>query len=201
MHEDSKERIVQAALAVLSRSGPSHLGLRAVAREAGVSVGLISHHFDGKAGLIEACIATMHADLVARERSLGERIGASPSAEDVLGRVTREGYRFAVKYRALLRLLYQQVGEAGGLPRVTRTDVLAPALERWAQFVAAATGRGVVAARVATVSVIFSIGRFGLSSATELRVILGADASTEEAALHDTIEEHLVILVRKAILG
>lgn len=50
----SIERIRDAALQTFARHGTSATSLRAVAEAAGVSVGLVQHHFTNKAGLIKA---------------------------------------------------------------------------------------------------------------------------------------------------
>src|ERR1044072_7709154 len=48
------ERIRQAALKSFATKGASGTSLRSVAADAGVSLGLVQHHFETKAGLIKA---------------------------------------------------------------------------------------------------------------------------------------------------
>ena len=50
------ERILDATLAVLAREGIAGVSMRAVAREAGVAVGLANYHFDNKTALICAAL-------------------------------------------------------------------------------------------------------------------------------------------------
>ncbi len=50
------ERILDATLAVLARDGVAGVSMRAVAREAGVALGLANYHFDGKTALISAAL-------------------------------------------------------------------------------------------------------------------------------------------------
>ena len=52
----SDQRILDAVLAVLARDGVSGVSMRAVAREAGVAVGLANYHFDSKTALITAAL-------------------------------------------------------------------------------------------------------------------------------------------------
>lgn len=62
------ERILDATLAVLARDGVAGVSMRAVAREAGVSLGLANYHFEGKTALISAAlqrIGEKDMDLVA----------------------------------------------------------------------------------------------------------------------------------------
>lgn len=87
-HRSSIERIRSAALKTFAMYGTSATSLRMVAAAAGVSVGLVQHHFANKAGLIKAV----------DDHVLGVVIGAiagplpDPPADTVVemgGRVTR----------------------------------------------------------------------------------------------------------------
>mgnify|MGYP001818700750 CR=1 FL=1 len=50
------ERILDATMTVLARDGAAGVSMRAVAREAGVSLGLANYHFEGKTALICAAL-------------------------------------------------------------------------------------------------------------------------------------------------
>lgn len=50
------ERILDATIAVLGRQGVAGVSMRAVAREAGVAVGLANYYFDSKTALISAAL-------------------------------------------------------------------------------------------------------------------------------------------------
>lgn len=50
------DQILDATIAVLARSGVAGVSMRAVAREAGVAVGLANYHFDNKTALICAAL-------------------------------------------------------------------------------------------------------------------------------------------------
>jgi AcrR family transcriptional regulator len=50
------ERILDATLAVLARQGVAGVSMRAVAREAGVAVGLANYYFENKTALISAAL-------------------------------------------------------------------------------------------------------------------------------------------------
>src|SRR5689334_5778865 len=52
--ESAIERIRNAALKSFATQGPAATSLRTVASSAGVSLGLVQHHFATKAGLIKA---------------------------------------------------------------------------------------------------------------------------------------------------
>ncbi len=53
---NADERILDATLAVLGRDGVAGVSMRAVAREAGVAVGLANYYFDSKTALISAAL-------------------------------------------------------------------------------------------------------------------------------------------------
>jgi AcrR family transcriptional regulator len=58
---DREGQILDAVLALLARDGISGVSMRAVAREAGVALGLINYHFRDKTGLIAAALRRMSA--------------------------------------------------------------------------------------------------------------------------------------------
>jgi AcrR family transcriptional regulator len=101
----SIERIRSAALRSFATYGASATSLRTVAEAAGVSVGLVQHHFTNKAGLIKAVddhVMSVVVELIAQP------IPAPPedSIADMGSRVTRfmAGYPDVVDYvgRALI---------------------------------------------------------------------------------------------------
>ena len=53
---DRRTLILEAVLGLLSRAGISGVSMRAVAREAGVSLGLVHYYFDDKTSLIAAAL-------------------------------------------------------------------------------------------------------------------------------------------------
>jgi AcrR family transcriptional regulator len=82
------ERIRQAALKSFATKGASGTSLRSVAADAGVSLGLVQHHFDTKSGLIEAVddyVMSVVIDVVARPVSAPH---AKDSISDMGSRVT-----------------------------------------------------------------------------------------------------------------
>jgi AcrR family transcriptional regulator len=53
---DRQARILEAVVDLLGREGISGVSMRAVAREAGVSLGLVNYHFEDKTSLIKAAL-------------------------------------------------------------------------------------------------------------------------------------------------
>lgn len=58
---DRRALILEAVLRLLSREGISGVSMRAVAREAGVALGLVHYYFDDKTGLIAAALRQVEA--------------------------------------------------------------------------------------------------------------------------------------------
>ena len=54
--KDRQERILDAVVSLLGRRGISAVSMRAVAREAGVSLGLVNYHYADKTSLIRAAL-------------------------------------------------------------------------------------------------------------------------------------------------
>ncbi len=99
----AKARIRNAALELFAAHGPSAVSLRAVAAHAGVTVGLVQHHFTTKDGLrsaVEEQIVEYHAQAIAhvpdqgppaevaaaRDASVREMLGRQPAVVDYLRR-------------------------------------------------------------------------------------------------------------------
>lgn len=53
---DRQARILEAVVDLLAREGISGVSMRAVAREAGVALGLVNYHFADKASLVKAAL-------------------------------------------------------------------------------------------------------------------------------------------------
>ena len=71
--KDREERILDAVLRLLATRGISAVSIRAVAREAGVALGLVNYYYDDKVGLIAAALRRIEEQdfaLVARDPAL-----------------------------------------------------------------------------------------------------------------------------------
>jgi AcrR family transcriptional regulator len=63
--DQTRVRLLQAAVEAMQRSGPTSLTLDQVARQAGVSKGGLLHHFSTKEALLEAVIRRLFTDFAA----------------------------------------------------------------------------------------------------------------------------------------
>lgn len=75
MAEDTRERILGACAGVIASSGLTGFRMSDVAREAGVSIGLLAYHFGDRNGLLQAALDEVTANAA-------RRAGAVPGADD-----------------------------------------------------------------------------------------------------------------------
>ncbi len=108
--KDRQERILDAVVALLGSHGISGVTMRAVAREAGVALGLVNYYYEDKSSLIRAALHRIEQDdvaLVAPDPALG------PEAQlrRALGRVSDPAY-LTTEYLSL-RLQLWALAQAG----------------------------------------------------------------------------------------
>jgi len=78
--EEARQLILTAAQTLIAESGPDAIGLKDVARAAGVSHGLVSHYFGTYEGLVEEALV----DHLQRQRLEGlERMQSTPSRPEL----------------------------------------------------------------------------------------------------------------------
>jgi len=76
--------LLEAAERVFLESSPDGMGLRDVAREAGVSHGLITHYFKTYEGLVEAVFNRRTAQIAQRVVARFAAMGDAPSADEIV---------------------------------------------------------------------------------------------------------------------
>ena len=81
-----REQIVQATIRRLARDGASGLRMKAIAREARVSQGILHYYFTNKRSILVAALETVVADL---NRRLAARLHGAPDAPARLRAVVR----------------------------------------------------------------------------------------------------------------
>ncbi|AUI50935.1 TetR/AcrR family transcriptional regulator [Arthrobacter crystallopoietes] len=82
---DRQARILEAAMDLLSRHGISGVNMRAVAREAGVALGLVNYYYEDKTSLIRAALKRVDEHDIA----LVKADSASPPKERLLEALRR----------------------------------------------------------------------------------------------------------------
>jgi TetR/AcrR family transcriptional regulator, transcriptional repressor of bet genes len=73
-----REALIEATLACLRKHGPEGASARRIAAEAGVSAGLITHHFPSMSALVAAAYETLAMSLLNSIRKHAREVGATP---------------------------------------------------------------------------------------------------------------------------
>lgn len=102
-HGDLKAGLVASAREILEEEGLAALGLRAVARRAGVSAAAPYHHFADKVALLNEVAASGFADLAAMQRAKMDEEKRPEKRLAILGVCY---VRFACEHPALFRLMF-----------------------------------------------------------------------------------------------
>ncbi len=114
---NSKELLIQAAKSLFAAEGFDRVSTRDIAKKAGVNISLISYHFEGKEGLLRACLEEIStAGLETVERVLKK----PESAEEFKTRLQifiEEFIRVHMKFEETSRMLMREV--SNGLPNPT----------------------------------------------------------------------------------
>jgi TetR/AcrR family transcriptional regulator, transcriptional repressor of bet genes len=78
--EQRRQGLIAATIECLKRYGHEGLSIRTISAQAGVSVGLINHHFPNKEELVAAAYRHINARLIALMQAAVARAGDSPRA-------------------------------------------------------------------------------------------------------------------------
>ena len=78
--EVRRQALIDATIECLKRYGHEGLSIRTISAQAGVSVGLINHHFPNKDELVAAAYRYINAELVGGMQAAVARAGNSPQA-------------------------------------------------------------------------------------------------------------------------
>ena len=78
--EVRRQALIEATIECLKRYGHQGLSIRTISAQAGVSVGLINHHFPNKDELVAAAYRHINSALIAGMQAAVARAGSSPQA-------------------------------------------------------------------------------------------------------------------------
>ena len=189
----TRQRILAAGSRLFATAGVDGCSVRELARDVGVSVATIHHHFGSKHGLHEACVESMYEELAGLQ---GVLLGViEEGREDVLEIVVRRCWRFARNHQLQLRLLMRQVVSVGGLDAARRQSHMLPFLELGAQALAQIGGGEPGRMRLVLQSGINLVVRYALGNEEEIRALTGLNGDEAERA----IEDHLVAAIEALV--
>ncbi|MFK7989926.1 MAG: TetR/AcrR family transcriptional regulator [Sandaracinaceae bacterium] len=170
--DPARARILSAASELLSKLGPLNVGMRTIAKQAGVSVGLIHYHFDSKQGVLESSLEQLATPLFALEDTYLTRVKNGDALEPTLREAYLASFAVARRYRPLMRVILTLVGHTGALPRVWRTNALSAFLGRWADALHERTGVEPWVLRFRLHNVLALTTRYVAASEAELQTVL-----------------------------
>lgn len=138
--EPLRERLVSAGVEMLEEVGAGQLGLRAIAREAGVSHGAPRRWFPTHNALLAAIAARGYADLGARLEAIQADTPRSPAApvsapRDRLERTALAYMEFAALRPEMFTLMFRH-DLLEGAGENLRVNVTLPLFRRWRELVA-----------------------------------------------------------------
>lgn len=111
VREESRERILDAALRLFAQHGYAATSVRRIAAEAGISQGLLYNYYEGKAGLLQAIYERSMADVQASFALAAE--GGTPGEQ--LERLVLGAFALVRRNLPFWRLTYQLRLQAGVL--------------------------------------------------------------------------------------
>ncbi|ARJ43748.1 transcriptional regulator BetI [Pantoea alhagi] len=74
-------QLIKATLTVIDRVGLAEASIAVIAKEAGVSTGIVSHYFGDKNGLLDACMRQILADLYLAVERQRRQVPDTPEAQ------------------------------------------------------------------------------------------------------------------------
>jgi AcrR family transcriptional regulator len=192
--EDLKklERIRRAALKSFATRGASGTSLRSVAADAGVSLGLVQHHFVTKAGLIEAVddyVMGAVIDVVSRPASTGQE---KDSIADMGTRITN----LLLEQPDVVDYFGRALIDGSALGRTVWDTLAAFGTRRWNTRKESGEARGDIDVTWAALnSLVLALGTLILRGHIE-RQVPGAFATPEQL---DRWQESVNVLLRQGL--
>lgn len=200
-----RERLIDVGVDVVMTDGPASLGLREIARRAGVSHGAPRRYFPTHHALLSAIARRGFADLASRfEAAAGE--DASP--RDRLQGLARTYLRYASEHRGMFELmfrhdlLYSGETQSAGLPPLRASTL--PMFSHFVELVSRHTAERAAAGRTAPAAVTAAALWANLHGVAQLgawgSLQLALDAASPGVAPDDPVDG-LLMVVLDAHLG
>ncbi len=195
--EATRRKVLEAASVLFAEHGVDGTSIRDVARDAGVSLGLVHHYFGNKDALYQAAIAAMYAELDPLQRELDRALDDGGDLAALIDRVVRAGYRFVCAHRPQIQLMMRTVIDTGEVDPRWRAAKQLPFLERTSTLLERLVGRPASEMRLAVQSLTHLAIRYGLTSSRELALVVGSP--TKRDAAREAVEDHLVELALRLL--
>lgn len=103
IREESREKILSHSLRLFARQGYAATSVRQIAREAGISQGLLYNYFEGKEAVLRAIVERSMADI----QESFERAAGKATPRERIGRLIRAAFAIVRENLPFWRLMYQ----------------------------------------------------------------------------------------------
>jgi AcrR family transcriptional regulator len=188
----TRKQILTVAARLFSERGVAGASIREIARQSGVSLGMVNHYYGSKEGLYGACIDHMYEELGQLKAELPEALKSMKSPDELLDKVVRAAFRFARKHGDAARLMQRTVVDQAELGAERRDTQVIPLLQVASAALAGPLGRKADGLRLPLQSAIFLVVRYAVTSLAEFAIIAGINGKDSEGKTEKALEDHLV---------
>lgn len=193
----TRTRILAAAMRLFADVGRGQTSIRDIAREAGVSLGMVNHYFGSKEALYDQCVASTSAELSELRGHLAPLFLRAQNPRAAVDAGVRAAFQFACEHRDASRFALRGVLESGEIDPRRRDELLVPYLDAASTLLSGYGGLPAPALRLPLQSLVFLVGRYAISSAGELAASTGL---TDEDAARAAVADHLVEFALRTLL-
>lgn len=200
--EATRRKVLGAASVLFAEHGLDGVSVRDVARDAGVSLGLVHHYFGSKDALYQAAIAAMYAELGPLRADFDQALAEGLDLAALIERVVRAGFRFACSHRAEIKLMMRTVLDTGEVEARWRDTQQLPFLEQTSALLGRMLDRPAAELRLVIQSLNHLVIRYALTAPRELALVVGVDpvgSPSSETQAADTVEDHLVAVALRLL--
>ena len=174
--EETRRRILDAAIRLFAARGFDGVSTRELAAVAKVNAAMLSHYFGGKQGVYDATVDEVYRRLEAR---LTEVAAEGPGN---LAQFMSSAYDAAREERDGIRVLVRQVLDGGRLTPHTEAQHFVPRLDAAAKLIAPLYGCTPAQARTAAVTLGYLVSRFVIQDERSLKAAFGVRSTAEARA-------------------
>lgn len=187
--EATRQRILGAAVRLVSLRGVDGTTVRDIAAEAHVSLATVLHYYGSKDGLYASVVEAMDKEIGGLRDALIKEARPGQNADQMLSAMVRRSWRFALEHRIAHRVILRAVLDNGGMPDERIERFVRPSLDDAEGILAPLLGVERLRARLALQTLVQLTARYAVASDAELCLI--TNASTVEEG-HALVGEHLV---------
>jgi AcrR family transcriptional regulator len=176
--ENTRERILEAALPLFAQYGYAGASTRRLASAAGVNVATLAYYFEGKEGLYNAVVQRLHEDLA---EQIPAEMPALPPRE-LSAWLAETAWEFVCDHRVHIRLLIRNVLDSGGHADIVMDRWTGPLMDRAEEIVMLLRPEwDRVRRRLLVLSLMHVVVRFALEDPGQFHAMAGAPDDLDEA--------------------